>query len=173
LAALQAEQSFRPLEVGVEVTTCGLPNHLAEQALEGALERLEVHGLAGRGNLRQAKGSRGLALLVWARGQAGWAGFSALGQRGGRPGAVATAAVEALASFLDTGAGMTALQAAALLPALASGSGISRMTVERASRGLLAAVRAVEALLPGSVRVDMGRRPGEPVQLRVTGQGLL
>jgi RNA 3'-terminal phosphate cyclase (ATP) len=173
LASLQAEAAFRPREVGVEVTSCGLPGHLAEQALEGALERLQLHGLEARGNIRQAKGSRGLALLVWARSQEAWAGFSSLGQRGGRPGAVATGAVESLVSFLQTGAGLTAPVAAALLPALACASGISRLTAERATRGLMAAARAVEALLPGAVRLDRGRRPGEPVQLRVTGQGLL
>ncbi len=172
LGSLQAEGPFRPQEVGVEVLTSGLPLHLAEQALEGALARLEVHGIPAKGRMRKARGGTGLALLIWAQGKGLRVGFAALGQRGGRPGSVATSAAEALVSFLRSGAGMPSHLAAALLPALAAAAGVSRFTVERSSHALVAAARAIEALMPGTVRLDQ-RRPGAPVEVRVQGMGLM
>lgn len=175
LAALQAEGPFVPREVGVEVLTSGLPLHLAEQALDGALGRLEVHGISARGRMRKARGGTGLALLVWAEGQGGDAfrvGFAELGQRGGRPGSVATAAAEALVSFLHSGCGMPSSLAAALLPALAAAAGVSRLTVDRPSHALVAAARAVNACLPGCARLEQ-RRPDSPVEVRVSGMGLM
>ena len=174
LSALQAEKPFMPIEVGVEVLTSGLPLHLAEQALDGALGRLEVHGIPAKGRMRKARGGTGLALLVWASNGGDTAyrvGFAALGQRGGRPGSVATSAAEALVSFLRSGRGMPAHVAVSLLPALAAATGVSRLTVDHASQSLAAAAKAIDALLPGCIRLDQ-RRPQDPLEVRVTGMAL-
>lgn len=174
LSSLQAEGPFMPKEVGVEVLTSGLPLHLAEQALDGALGRLEVHGINATGNMRKARGGTGLAMLVWASGTGGDAyrvGFAALGQRGGRPISVATTAAEALVSFLHTGAGMPVNVATAMLPALAAATGVSRLTVDYAAQSFLAAAKAVDAILPGCIRLDQGR-PKAPIEVRIVGMGL-
>jgi RNA 3'-terminal phosphate cyclase (ATP) len=175
MRSLQAEGPFRPLEVGVEVLTSGLPLHLAEQALDGALGRLEVHNIKAKGRMRKARGGTGLAITVWAAGKGDdeyRVGFSALGQRGGRPGAVATTAAEALVSFLHSGAGLPAHLAAALIPALAAGSGVSRLTVDHPSQAFIASAKAADAFLPGCVRLDQ-RRPQAPIEVRITGLGLM
>jgi RNA 3'-terminal phosphate cyclase (ATP) len=173
LRALQAEKPFMPSEVGVEVLTSGLPLHLAEQALDGAIGRLEVHGIKAEGRMRKARGGTGLAMLVWASSQGGAyrVGFSALGQRGGRPISVATSAAEALVSFLRSGRGMPAHVATSLLPALAAASGVSRITVDHSSQSLVAAAKAIDVLLPGSIRMDQ-RRPQDPLEVRITGMAL-
>lgn len=51
-------------------------------------------------------------------------------------------------------------------------TGVSRLSVDRVSASLRAALEAAEAFFPGAVRLDGGRR-GEPVELRLQGQGLL
>jgi RNA 3'-terminal phosphate cyclase (ATP) len=174
LSSLQAEGPFKPAEVGVEVLTSGLPLHLAEQALDGAIGRLEVHGIKAEGRMRKARGGTGLAMLVWASGTGSDAyrvGFAALGQRGGRPISVATTAAEALVSFLHSGAGMPAHVATAMLPALTAATGVSRLTVDHPSQALTAAAKAIDAILPGSIRLDQ-RRPQAPVEIRITGMAL-
>ncbi len=169
---LVAEAAFTPVQVGLEVLSSGLPVHLAEQALEGALARLELHGLKPQTRLRKARGGVGMALLVWAQNQAGLrVGFNALGRRGGRPEALATQAVEDLVAFLKSGAGLPASLAAPLLAVLACARGQSRLSVETSTRELKAAVKGVEALWPGSVRLYEDPQGG-PVQLRVSGRDL-
>lgn len=172
LAPLVAEEAFAPARVGLEVLSSGLPVHLAEQALEGALARLELHGIKPQTRLRKARGGVGLALLVWAQGQNGLrVGFNALGRRGGRPEALATEAVEALVTFLKSGAGLPASLAARLLALLACARGHSRLSVEAASRELKAAVKAVEVLWPGCARLYENPQGG-PVLVRVMGRDL-
>jgi RNA 3'-terminal phosphate cyclase (ATP) len=160
LEALSAEWAFKPAEVGVEAVICGLPVHLAEQALEGAVGRLELRGFKPQAELRRPRGAgRGLALLVWAREAAGLSvGFASLGRRGGQPAALGLEAAETLASFLDSGAGMPADLATVLVAPLACARGVSRITVDRSTPGLRAALKVVEAFFPGSVRLV--ERPG-------------
>jgi RNA 3'-terminal phosphate cyclase (ATP) len=173
LSSLQAEKPFMPKEVGVEVLTSGLPLHLAEQALDGAIGRLEVHGIKAEGRMRKARGGTGLAMLVWASVEDGdhRVGFAALGQRRGRPISVATSAAEALVSFLRSGSGLPAHVAASLLPALAAANGVSHLTVDHSSQALVAAAKAIDALLPGSIRLDQ-RRPQAPIEVRIAGMAL-
>ncbi len=180
LGPLHAEKPFMPIEVGVEVLTSGLPLHLAEQALDGAIGRLEVHGITATGNIRKAQGGTGLAMLVWASGKASNAsdasdtyriGFAALGQRGGRPISVATTAAEALVSFLHTGAGMPVNVATPLLPAMAAATGVSRLTVDYAAQTMVAAAKAIDAILPGCIRMDQSH-PKAPIEVRIVGMGL-
>jgi len=167
-----AEGPFLPLQVGVEVVSSGLPVHLAEQALEGALARLDLHGHKPLTRLRRARGGAGLALLAWAQDRAGLrVGFNALGRRGGRPEALATQALGDLMAFLDSGAGLPASQAAGLLGPLACARGQSRLSVEFVSREMKAAMKAVETLWPGTVRLYEDPKGG-PAQLRVTGRDL-
>ncbi len=173
--SLQAEGPFRLTEVGVEVLTSGLPLHLAEQALDGALGRLELHGIKAEGRMRKARGGTGLSLTVWAAGKGAdeyRVGFSALGQRGGRPGSVATEAAEALVSFLRSESGMPAHLAAGLIPALAAASGVSRLTVDHPSQAFIAAAKAIDAFLPGCIRLDQ-RIPQAPIEVRIAGMGLM
>jgi RNA 3'-terminal phosphate cyclase (ATP) len=175
LSSLQAEAPFAPKQVGVEVLTSGLPLHLAEQALDGAVGRLEVHGIKAEGRMRKARGGTGLALLVWALGGGDnpyRVGFAALGQRGGRPISVATSAAEALVSFLRSDAGLPAHVAASLLPALAAANSVSRLTVDHPSQALAAAGKAIDAIFPGSIRMDQ-RRPQAPIEIRITGMALV
>lgn len=172
LHPLVADVAFTPLHVGLEVLTSGLPVHLAEQALEGAIARLELHGLKPQTRLRQARGGLGLALLVWAEDWQGLrVGFSALGRRGGRPEALATQAVEDLAAFLNSGAGMPASLAAQLLGPMACARGQSHFSVEAATRELKAAIRGVEAIWPGTARLFEDNKGG-PAQVRVMGRDL-
>jgi len=169
LEPLQAEGPFQPRQVGVEVLIAGLPLHLAEQTLRGALERLEVHGLSGRGNIRRARGGKGQALLVWAGDGRLRVGFTALGRRGERPEALAVEAVETLTGFLRSGAALPADTASRLLLALACAQGVSRLMVSHASRGLKAAVETIEAFWPGTVLLGRSR-PNEALGLRVQGR---
>ncbi len=165
---LLADSPFRAARFGVEVLISGLPVHLGEQALEGALSRLELHGLPARGRLRRARGGRGMALLVWAQGRDIRVGYSALGRRGGQPHSLGIKPVEALKGFLDSGAGISAEAAAPLLSALACASGVSRLSVDRLTPTLRAALRALAAFQPQALRVDHSR-PGRPVEIRILG----
>lgn len=169
LEAWQAEGPFLVRQVGVEVLIAGLPLHLAEQTLRGALERLQVHGLSAQGNIRRARSGRGQALLVWAGDGRLRVGFTALGRRGGRPEALAVEAVEALSGFLHSGAALPAEAASRLLLPLACAQGVSRLVVSHLSRGLKAAAETIEAFWPGTVRFGQGR-PNEPLGLRVQGR---
>ncbi len=172
LTPLQAEGPFRPEQVGVQAVTCGLPIHLAEQALEGALGRLELHGIKAQTTLRRANGpSKGLALLIWAQAGSLRVGFSAVGKRGGRPEALATEAAEALVSLMASGAGLPCELATLLLPYLACASGHSRLKVDVAASSLRAAVKAVESVWPGTARL-LENPQGGPAELRVLGRGL-
>ena len=156
----QGRGAFHPREVGVEVVCSNLPVHLAEQAMQGALDRLALHGLQAKGNLRRAKGGKGQALLVWAGDGHLRIGFSTLGKRGGRPEALALEAVEALTHFLKSKAGLPSTLAARLLLPLACASGISRFTVSGPPKPLQAAMRVIEAFWPGTVRLSSpGTRP--------------
>lgn len=169
---LVAEGEFKPLRLGLEVVSSGLPVHLAEQAMEGALARLELHGLKPETRLRRARGGLGMGLLVWAEAQGGLrVGYSALGRRGGRPEALATQAVEDLVAFMGSGAGLPASLAAVLLAPLACARGQSRFSIEVMSREFKAAMKAVEALWPGTVRIFEDPKGG-PVQVRVGGHDL-
>jgi RNA 3'-terminal phosphate cyclase len=85
---------------------------------------------------------------------------------------VATEAVDELVSFLHSGAGLPAELVAALVVPMLCATGVSRLSVDRVSASLRAALEAAEAFFPGAVRLDGGRR-GEPVELRLQGQGLL
>lgn len=169
LKHLQAEESFRPRQVGVQVVTSGLPVHLAEQALRGALERLDLHGLPAAGNIRRARGGKGQALLVWAGDGRLRVGFSSLGRRGQRPEALALEAVEGLAGFLKSGAALPPDAAARLLLALTCAQGVSRLVVSHASRNLKACMAAIEAFWPGTVRPGQSRGD-QPIGLRVLGR---
>jgi RNA 3'-phosphate cyclase len=172
ISPLVADDEFKPVQVGLEVLSSGLPVHLAEQALEGALARLELHGLKPLSRLRKARGGVGMALLVWAQDKNGLrVGFNALGRRGGRPEALATEAVESLMAFLKSGAGLPASLAAQLLAVMACARGQSRFSVEAATRELKGAIKGVEALWPGTVRLYEDPQGG-PVLLRVMGRDL-
>lgn len=164
-----ADKPFQASAVGIEVLTSGLPGHLAEQALEGALSRLELHRIKAKGRIRQAKAGPGSALLIWAQGSKCRVGFSILGRKGGRPSALANDAAEPLLGFLRSGAGITAAQAAKLLAPLACAPGDSRLTVDRLSGELRAAIEAVEAFFPGTVRIGR-QRPQQPVEIRILGR---
>jgi RNA 3'-terminal phosphate cyclase (ATP) len=155
LEPLAAEGPFRAVEVGVEVVICGLPVHLAEQALEGAVGRLELHGYKPSSELRRPRAAgRGMAMLVWAREASGLAvGFASLGRRGGQPGALGLEAAETLASFLKSGAGLSGDLAAVLAAPLACARGVSRITLDRNTPGLRTALKTVEAFFPGAVRL--------------------
>lgn len=169
---LQAETAFRPRRLGLELLTCGLPVHLAEQALEGARDRLALHHLKAETRLRRAQGQAGMGLLAWAQGEGYWVGFSALGRRGGRPEALANSACEALVNFLRSGAGLPSLMAARLLALLTLSGGISLLTVDHMSLPLKGALAAAQRLAPGAVRVNHPRREA-PLEMRITGQGLI
>lgn len=169
---LEALERFKPAEVGVTVLSSGLPAHLAEQALEAATDRLGMYGIKAEGRIRRARGGAGMALLAWARGEKLHVGFASVGRRGGRPGELATAAVDQLAGFLASGAGAPGRLAASLLPLLVAAPGVSRLTVDRVGPGLGTACRAADAFFPGCIRLD---EPGEdrPSELRVMGLGLI
>lgn len=170
-ASLQALEHFMPLKIGIEVLSSGLPVHLAEQVEQAAQDRLAFYGLKGVANIRRAHGGKGMALLAWARGAAVTVGFSAIGRRGGRPGELATAAVDSLAGFMASGAGVPARLAASLLPLLIMARGVSRITVDRLGADLGGVISAVDAFYPGCVRVDLGG-PREPAEIRIMGLGL-
>ncbi|MCB2191420.1 MAG: hypothetical protein KQI62_07640 [Deltaproteobacteria bacterium] len=157
LTHIRAEEPFQPREVGVEVLCSNLPVHLAEQAMQGALDRLSLHGLEGQGNLRRAKGGKGQALLVWAGDGRLRIGFSTLGKRGSRPEALALEAVEALTHFLKSQAGLPSALAARLLLTLACAKGISRFTVSGPPKPLQAAMKTINAFWPGTVRLSSPR----------------
>jgi RNA 3'-terminal phosphate cyclase (ATP) len=176
LEALAAEGPFLPAEVGVEAVICGLPVHLAEQALEGAVGRLELRGFKPASELRRPRAvGRCLSILVWAREARGLAvGFASLGRRGGQPAALGLEAAETLASFLDSGAGFSGELAAVLAAPLACACGTSRLTVDRGTSGLRAALRVVEAFFPGATRLV--ERPGDglsELSIRGSDWGLL
>ena len=160
LDSLQAEKGFDALMVGVDVVICGLPVHLAEQALEGAVGRLELHGFKPQDSLRRPKSAgRGLALTVWAHDARGLGvGFSQVGRRGGQPRALGLETAESLVSFLHTGAGLPGDLAAILAAPLACARGTSRLSLDRITPALRAALRVVESALPGSARLV--ERPG-------------
>jgi len=172
LRPILADEPFKAAKVGVEVLISELPVHLAEQALQSAQDRLEVHGLKAQTRIRRARGGIGMSLLIWAQGKSLVVGFSALGRRGGRPQALATAAVEDMMTFLRSGTGLPSSLAAFLLAPLVCALGQSKITVDRASNPLIAAMEAVQAVCPGALR--MGRSPREAqVEITIQGKGLL
>ena len=169
LQALKAEDAFRPRRVGVEVVCSNLPVHLAEQAMQGALDRLSLHGLAAEGKLRRARGGKGQALLVWAGDGRLRVGFSTLGKRGGRPEALALEAVEALVHFLNSGAALPSGLAARMLLSLACASGLSALTTSGPPKPLAAAAAVINAFWPDTVRLSQAR-DSAPVEVRVNGR---
>ncbi len=169
LKRLKAERAFEPRRVGVEVVNSGLPVHLAEQALSAALERLEMHGLAARGEIRRPLGGKGQALLIWAGDGSLRVGFTALGRRGQRPDAVALEGVEALLGFLRHGAYLPPGLAARLLLTMACAQGASGFTISSATRGFKAAATTINAFWPGTVRWDDSKR-NQPVVVSVEGR---
>ncbi|MCF8032670.1 MAG: hypothetical protein K9K66_06805 [Desulfarculaceae bacterium] len=169
LKALKAEDAFRPLRVGVEVMTSGLPVHMAEQAMQGAVDRLAIHGFEAVGNLRRARGGKGQALLVWASDGVLRVGFSTLGKRGERPEALALEAVEALMHFLKSGAALPSGQAARLLLSLACASGVSLFTASGPPKPLAAAAGVINTFWPGTVRLSQPRDLA-PLEVRVSGR---
>ena len=172
LSALQAEDPFQPQRLGLEILCSGLPVHLAEQAAQGAADRLKLHGFKAQARIRKASGQTGMALLAWAEHNGLRVGFTALGQRGGRPDALAVTACENLVGFLKSGCGITADMAAALLAPLAAARGITRFTVDKASPGLKGAIRAVEAFFPGAITQSQPRGDAR-LEIKLQGQGLI
>lgn len=169
LESLKAEHSFQPHRIGAEVVISGLPRHLADQVLDGVVDRLGLFGLKPETSTRRAHGSTGMALLVWASSGRSWAGFSALGRPGGRPESLAIDASEAMLTFLNSGAGMQAEVAAQVLPTLACAQGISHISVDRLTPGLKATARVIETFWPDTVRIDTPLQGG-PSQIRVMGR---
>ena len=110
------------------------------------------------------------AWAVWAQGKSMRVGFPALGRQGGRPQALAIEAVESMVDFLRSGASLPASLAAFLLAPLARAAGTSRLTVDRATIPLKAAVEAVQAMYPGAVRLIQARQQGLPWELSIQGQ---
>ena len=173
LRPLDAEDPFVIRQVGVEVMLSGLPVHLGEQAVEGAQARLALSGLEPKVNIRRAQGAPGSAMLVWAQGKNGLrVAFRALGRRGGRPGALATAAVDALMGFVESRAGLPGALVASLLTSLVAARGVSRVTVDGPTATLQAAVETVDSLLPGTVLITPART-GNPWEIKVMGKGLI
>ncbi|MCB2228989.1 MAG: hypothetical protein KQH53_20105 [Desulfarculaceae bacterium] len=169
LQTIKAEEPFRALRVGVEMMTSDLPVHMAEQALQGAIDRLAIHGFEATGNLRRARGGKGQSLLVWASDGILRVGFSTLGKRGGRPEALALEAVEAMMHFLHSEAALpTGLAARMLLP-LACASGLSLFTASGPPKPMAAAAGVINAFWPGTVRLFQPH-PASPLEVRVTGR---
>ena len=170
---LEAQDPFVVRKVGVEIMLSGLPVHLGEQAEEGACQRLSLSGLEPTVNIRRARGAKGMALLVWAQGVNGLrVAFRALGRQGGRPGALATAAVDTLMGFVESRAGMPSSLAAVLLAPLVAAKGVSRLTIDQPTAGFQAAVETMDMILPGTVLVTPAR-PGNPWEIKVMGQSLI
>ncbi len=169
LRPLKAEEAFRPRRVGVEVVSSQLPVHMAEQALQGALDRLSLHGLEATGNLRRARGGKGQALLVWASDGLLRVGFATLGKRGARPEALALEAVEALMHFLHSNAALPTGLAARLLLTLACASGQSVFTASGPPKPLAAAANVINAFWPATVRLS-SPRDSAPLEVRVSGR---
>ena len=168
---LVSQEPFRPLRLGVQILTSGLPVHLAEQAQEGAKDRLKLHGLTAETRIRRARGGVGMSLLVWAQGQDLRVGFTALGYKGGRPEALANSAVEAMVEFIKSGAAVPAQIAAQLSTTLACAQGLSRFTVDKKTPALKAAIQTIEALQPGCTKMHQ-LRPSSPIEVRIDGFGL-
>ena len=166
---IHAENPFRPENLNLEVVSSGLPVHLAEMALQGALDRLEVKGVKAKGNIRRARGGHGLSVLAWSDGNGYRVGFSALGHRGGRPEAVAIQAVEGLTAFFQSGAGMPINQAADLLVSLACAQGISRIRLAGLNQPIKAAARVIEQFWPGTVQLK-DRHYDNPAEVRIIGR---
>jgi RNA 3'-terminal phosphate cyclase (ATP) len=166
---LNAQRAFEPRKVGVEVINAGLPVHLAEQALQAALERLELHGLKAEGNIRRPSGGKGQALLIWAGDGSLRVGFAALGRRGQRPDAVALDGVQGMLDFLRTETYLPPGLAARLLLTMACAKGASYFTVSSATRGLKAVAGAINAFWPNTVRWDDSER-NKPVVVNVQGR---
>ena len=169
LHSLKAEATFRPRQVGVEVVCSQLPVHMSEQAMQGALDRLELYGLPAEGKLRRARGGKGQALLVWASDGQLRVGFSTLGRRGSRPEALALEAVEALMHFLKSGSALPTGLAARILLSLACASGVSIFTASGPPKPLAAAAGVINNFWPGTVRLSQVRE-SDPVEVRVTGR---
>ena len=144
--------------------------HLAEQAVESALDRLELHKITAKAHVRRARGGTGMSLLVWARGKSHAGGISRPGPAGGPPlRRWPYAAVESLVDFLHSGAGLPASLAAFLLAPLCLAAGTSRLTVDRSTMELKAAVQAVQAVHPGAIRFNQPRE-GLPWELSLQGR---
>ncbi len=171
LRPINAVAPFKPWEVRIEVLLSGLPVHLGEQAMQAANDRLKLHNLKARGNIRRASAASGMALTLAARSDELTMAFASLGRRGGRPEALAVTAVEQLMAFLKSGAAVHSRLAAPLIPLMAAAPGVSRITVENLSPGLRAALLAVEAFFPGSTRADLPGQ-GEPARIVIRGQDL-
>ena len=136
--------------------------HLAEQALNGAKERLALHHLRAGGTIRRATAGKGISVLIWGQWGGFKVGFCALGGWGVRPESVSNAATEELVDFLKSRAGVPANLAAWLLPALCLSRGQSLISVERTPPELKAITKVIDApvaRLPAH-RPGFHRRPG-------------
>lgn len=155
LDSLQAEDAFTPRQCGVTVLVSGLPVYLAEQALEGAVERLTLKGLSPKTDVRRARGGKGMAVTVWARGaHLVRTAFTTYGKQGGRPESLAVEAAEQLGTFMHSGAGLPASLAPHLLLPLACAQGVSRFTVTGNTGSLKATARVINAFWPGTMVIE-------------------
>jgi RNA 3'-terminal phosphate cyclase (ATP) len=144
-----------------------LPAHIAERQRRRALERLAARGLEAEIDLvrDEAAAGPGTCLALWASGDAGRGGASALGRPGLRAEAVADEAADELLRFLDSGAAVDEHLADQLLPFLALADTPSAFTCPRVSGHLEAVAWVVGQFLPAA-RIEW--TDGVPARVHVT-----
>jgi RNA 3'-terminal phosphate cyclase (ATP) len=143
-----------------------LPLHIAERQRRRALDRLREHGLDADIALvddRQAFGP-GTVIFLAVSGARMRAGFSALGRRGVPAETVADEAVDAVVTYLASGAAVDDHLADQLVPFLALARTPSSFTCPSLSSHLRTVGRVVEQFLPVEIAVDAG----PPAVVRVT-----
>ncbi len=165
IAGLVWERPVSPAVIGGVSAVCRLPLSIAERQRRRALERLHSGGLAADIALVEGTEAGGPGTLVFlsAGGRESGGGFSALGRRGLRAEAVADAAVDALLSYLGTGAAVDDHLADQLVPFLALGVGPSALTCPTLSSHLRTVAWVVQQFLPARIELEAG----PPARIRV------
>lgn len=171
LKGLVLKERGRLLEITGRSVVSNLPRSIAERQRDRALTRLGQEGLWAEITLTKAPSvGRGTLVFLVARFEHGIAGFSALGARGKRAEQVAEEAVDALRTYLDSGAAVDPHLSDQLILYMALAEGTSAFTTSQVTSHLLTNIWVVKHFF--AVRCEVHGTIGQPGQVHIEGMGL-
>jgi RNA 3'-terminal phosphate cyclase (ATP) len=155
LHSLRLVQSWKPESLKVLCASSNLPAHITDREKNGIRERLSREGLSAEFEVFDGPSpGQGNMVFIAAGSGVNRAGFTALGERGKRAEQVADEAVDALLSFLNSGAAVEEHLADQLVPYLALAEGPSELLVQHISSHLRTNLWVVEHFIKRKIQLD-------------------
>jgi RNA 3'-terminal phosphate cyclase (ATP) len=170
LKGLVLEENGKLMEIRGQSVVSNLPLSIAERQRNRVLMRLRQEKLEGEIALLEAPSSgRGTFVFLLARFERGMAGFSALGARGKPAEQVAEEAVDALLTYLHSGAAVDPYLSDQILLYMALAEGTSAFTTSQVTSHLLTNIWVLKHFLP--LRCEVRGSLGQPGHVHIEGTG--